>query len=282
MVTKKQHYYPRCLLKHFANEQDKVHVYINQSNKECEMSYSKVCAKNNSYESDEVIDNILESKLGDYESQMGSIIDDILKNILSDEVYISEEQQDFIYKYMWLQYIRTDSGRIKYIDMIENINSYIPRTRPIELEEINNNRDKIIKFNWLFKQEGVLEDLLERIVKPSAMTFHIAISEGNLLTSDNPIIGTNEWKQMILPISPYLCIEFQEDSINVSKNLVVMLAPEKTRYLNEATINTANYYVISNEPFNILQTHYIYNRFKNENWDFRYPHMQTKQIIDKN
>lgn len=275
MVTKKQHYYPRCLLKHFANEQDKVHVYINQSNKKCEMSYSKVCAKNNSYESDEVIDNILESKLGDYESQMGSIIDYILENIMSDELYISEEQQVFIFKYMYLQYIRTDSGRIKYIDMIENINSYKPRTRPIELEEINNNREKIIKFNWLFKQKGVLEGLLEKIDKPPTMNFHIAISKENLLTSDNPIIGTDEWKQMVLPISPYLCIEFQEDSMNVSKNLLVMLAPEKTRYLNEATINTANYYVISNEPFNILQTHYIYNRFKNENWDFRYPHMQS-------
>lgn len=33
MVTKKQHYYPRCLLKHFSDSQGKVNVYIHQANK---------------------------------------------------------------------------------------------------------------------------------------------------------------------------------------------------------------------------------------------------------
>ena len=30
------------------------------------------------------------------------------------------------------------------------------------------------------------------------MNFHIAISYENLLTSDNPVIGTDMWKRMIL------------------------------------------------------------------------------------
>ncbi len=31
--------------------------------------------------------------------------------------------------------------------------------------------------------------------KPSNMNFHIAISEDNLLTSDNPVIATDNWNQ---------------------------------------------------------------------------------------
>ena len=33
MVTKKQHYYPRSLIKHFANEDDKLYTYIRISNR---------------------------------------------------------------------------------------------------------------------------------------------------------------------------------------------------------------------------------------------------------
>lgn len=44
------------------------------------------------------------------------------------------------------------------------------------------------------------------------------------------------------------------------------MTQEKIRYVNEATINTANYFVISNERFSFAQESYIYNRFNNENW----------------
>lgn len=275
MTTKKQHYYPRCLLKHFANEKGKVQAYIRQANTITEMKYEKICATNYAYESDEAVDNILEGKLGNYESKLGPIIEYIIENITSNDLSISERQQKILYEYMWLQYLRTDAGRINFITMHENIFSYKPRVFPIELDEINDNKEKIIKFNRLFKQDGVLEKLLKIFKKPDNMNFHIALSEGNLLTSDNPIIGTDEWKQMILPISPNICIEFQEDSINSSNNLLVILEPEKTQYLNEATINTANYYIISYEPFTFIQNNYIYNRFNNHNWKLHKPHFNS-------
>ena len=40
MVTKKQHYYPRCLLKHFSDSQGEVNVYIHQANKLTKMKYA--------------------------------------------------------------------------------------------------------------------------------------------------------------------------------------------------------------------------------------------------
>ncbi len=278
MVTKQQHYYPRSLMKYFADEDGKVNTYIRQANRVRKMSYEKICSANYTYESNGIADNILENKLASYETKMGRIIDYIHNNITSDNFIVTKEQQKFLYLYMYLQYLRTDAGRINYISLIENIKSYIPRKGPIELDEIKENEEKIKKFNWLFKQEGVLEEHLKQYSKPDSMNFHIAISRNNILTSDNPVIGTDEWKQIIMPISPFLCIEFQDDSINVSKNVMVELSPEKIIYLNEATINTANYYIISHEPFTFSQNVYIYNRFMNKNWNFGKPHFKNYDL----
>ena len=125
------------------------------------MNYEKLCVSNFSYESDDVVDNILENKLSTYESKMGAIIDYILNNITAEDFSVTKEQQEFLYLYLWLQYLRTDAGRINFITMYENIFSYKPRTLPIELAEIKENQEKIKKFNKLFKQDGVLENYLQ-------------------------------------------------------------------------------------------------------------------------
>ncbi|WP_273450713.1 DUF4238 domain-containing protein [Streptococcus ferus] len=272
VMTKKQHYYPRCLLKHFADEHDKVNVYIRKANRVSKMNYEKICVSNYSYESDDGVDNILENKLAVYEEKMGSIIDYILKNITSPNFTVTNEQQEFLYQYMWLQYIRTDAGRINFVTVHENLFSYKPRTLPIELTEINDSTEKIKKFNKLFKQDRILESYLTLLKKPDTMNFHIAISEENLLTSDNPVIGTDEWRRIVLPICPFFCLEFTDSSIDVTQNMFTKLGPDNIRYLNEATINTANYFVISNKPFTLAQGTYLYNRFKNPNWTFSKPH----------
>lgn len=62
-MTKKQHYYPRCLLKYFADEYDEVNVYIRQANKLSKVNYERLCFSDYSYESDDTIDNILEISL---------------------------------------------------------------------------------------------------------------------------------------------------------------------------------------------------------------------------
>lgn len=282
MVTKKQHYYPRCLLKHFANDDKKVFVYIRKGNKEAYMNYERICASNCTYESDDQVDNVLEHKLGKYESKIEPIIDDIIKNYKTNNFSVSEEDQQELFQYLWLQYLRTDAGRIHFVNLFENIFSYKPRKEPIDLEEIEKkeNKDKIKRFNWVFKQGNKLERLLKSFRKTDTMNFHIARSMGNLLTSDNPVIGTNNWAQIMLPIAPRICIVFQHDIINSSKNLQVMLTPDKTRYLNEATINTGNYFIISNEDFSNKQREYIDNRFNNKNWRWSYPHVDNLNVLN--
>lgn len=277
MVTKQQHYYPRCLLKHFADEKGMVNVFIRQANKISKMKYEKLCSSNYSYESTEVIDNILENKLSIYESKMGAIVDFIINNFQEDDFTVSEEQQQILYQYLWLQYLRTDAGRINFMNMFENIFSFHPREYPIEIDEIKEKEEKIKNFNLLFKQKGVLEGFLRQFQKPKFMNFHLAISDENLLTSDNPVIGTDNWKQIIIPISPYMCIEFIDRTIDQTQTMIVMLTKEKIRYLNEATVNTANYFVISNESFSFSQSNYIYNRFNNPDWQIGEPHLKVTE-----
>ena len=274
-MTKKQHYYPRCLLKYFADEYDEVNVYIRQANKLSKVNYERLCFSDYSYESDDIIYNILENKLGHYEAKMGAIVNDILNHFSDEDFTVTREQQEFLYLYMWLQYLRTDAGRINFITMYENIFSHKPRTLPIELTEIKDNQEKIKNFNKLFKQDGVLESYLKNFEKPETMNFYIAISEDNLLTSDNPVIGTDGWKRIILPICPCLCIEFIDNSIDEAKTMFIKLTPDHIKYLNEATINTANYFVISNKPFTLSQNNYLYNRFNNKNWTFSKPHFNN-------
>uniref|UniRef100_UPI000ABD245D DUF4238 domain-containing protein n=1 Tax=Staphylococcus aureus TaxID=1280 RepID=UPI000ABD245D len=79
MFTTKQHYYPRCLFKHFANENKMKYVHIRQANKKSFMNYEKVCVATDAYETEDKVDNILENKLGVYESEIEKIIDYIIK-----------------------------------------------------------------------------------------------------------------------------------------------------------------------------------------------------------
>lgn len=271
-ITKKQHYYTRCLLKYFADDCREVNVYIRKANKLRKMNYESTCFSNYTYESEDTPDNILENKLSYYEAQMGAVIKYILSHFMDEDFVVTKEQQEFIYLYMHLQYLRTDAGRINFMTMYEDIFTYRPRTVPLELEDIQNNREKVTKFNKIFKQDGVLENYLKHLKKPDNMNFHIAISYENLLTSDNPVIGTDMWKRMILPISPFLAIEFTDNSIDEAQTMLVRLTPDNIEYLNQATINTANYFVISNKPFTLFQNNYLYNRFKNKNWTFGKPH----------
>ena len=57
-ITKKQHYYPRCLLKYFADDCREVNVYIRKANKLRKMNYESTCFSNYTYESEDTPDNI--------------------------------------------------------------------------------------------------------------------------------------------------------------------------------------------------------------------------------
>jgi len=283
MVVKKQHYYPRALLKHFANDDDKFYVYMRLAKDDPikYMNYEKVCSANHTYEGRSKdnkleIDNILEKKLSSLESKLNTIIEKIIETIKipwrgRPTVDINKEDIEFLFTYMYIQFIRTDRGRINFVQSLENMN-YTPRKYPIELEEIKNSKNEIIKFNNFFRQAGNFEKLLKALKKPKNMNFHIAI--GDFITSDNPVVATDNWRQIYMPISNNLCLEFQDDSCNCSDKIIVYMAIRKQKYINEAQIETANYCVISKKKFNICTRRYIRRRFTDPNWSKKSRHFK--------
>ncbi|KAA3422725.1 DUF4238 domain-containing protein, partial [Streptococcus pneumoniae] len=68
----------------------KVFVYIRQGDKIERMNYEKICASTYTYESDDQVDNVLEQKLGKYESKIEPIIDDIINNCMTNNFSVSK------------------------------------------------------------------------------------------------------------------------------------------------------------------------------------------------
>ncbi|MGX7112789.1 DUF4238 domain-containing protein [Gemella cuniculi] len=282
MGTDKQHYYPRTLLKHFANADNKFYVYIRlaSKNKFGYMRYDKVCAARYTYEGTSEnggldVDNKLEDELSSLEDKLGPIVDNILKTIkitrcCRPTVDINDEEIEFLYKYMIVQFFRTDRGRINFIRAAD-IN-YIPRKYPIDLQEIRDSKNEILEFNNEFKKEGKLEAILKIFKKPKSMHFHIVT--GNFITSDNPVIGMNDWKQMYMPISQDYCLGFQADEYSCSDNIIINMEKEKNKYLNESQIETANYFVISKCKFDSYTKFYIKNRFSDPDWSKKSRHFE--------
>lgn len=273
MVTKKQHYYPRTLIKHFANEDKRLYAFIRMENKVQYKNYQDVCYHNYTYEGSSGRDNILENKLSLLEGKLAPIIDKIVNNINQNRVSVNlkNTEIDFLYKYIFLQYIRTDSGRIRFIRGFGNM-KYISKKYQYKIDEINDSKNReILEFNDRFKQEGVLENLVNYIVKPNFMNFHIVIGE-NFITSDNPVIGLDEGMQLYMPISSNFCIAFQHDFVNCSREIPVEITSVKEKFINECQIETANYYIMSSKNFDLNTNWYIYRRFHEKDWEKKSKH----------
>ncbi|QIN26326.1 DUF4238 domain-containing protein [Staphylococcus chromogenes] len=284
MVTIKQHYYPRCLLKNFSNDRNKIYAYIPQNNIITLQNYENVCHSNKTYESDNVIDNILENELSSYETKMCSLTNNILSNVFKTNIdsisinkflkeksnglklfnydfLLSQEDKEFIFKYLLLQYLRTDYGRLNHMLILEQGSSYAPRTQPFNKDDIIENKDKLEEFNRLYKKGKNLKNLIDKFNIPEKVDLKIALSPINLLTSDNPVIFEGGFFQISMPISPYVTIEFIEKSILGTNNLFAILSNNKALYLNKCTITTSNYYVLSNIPFKKYQQVHLKNKY---------------------
>ena len=209
MVTKKQHYYPRSLLKHFADSTSKFYVYNCVANIEQYVHYESICYKKYTYEekiSDDriIVDNILENKLSRFEGEISEIVEHIVSS--RKPCILNQSEIETIWKYMFLQEIRTDSGRVR---LVSNFINHFSESRefPIELTEIKNNLENINIFNKVMKKDKNLESFLSFFKKPKQMNFHISIGNG-FLTSDNPVVSTfgppniPNGFQILMPISP--------------------------------------------------------------------------------
>lgn len=270
-IKKKQHYYPKFLMKYFANENGKLYTYIRKINKTQYIDYKLICAENYFYETDEVVDNILENKLSVYESTMALIVDKIMKEFYRKfeaedftlEIDLSNEEIDFIFKYLWIQYLRTDRGKTEFIRW-RFYKNYTFRKIPLDIEEIQESKNReILEFNRFFKVGNNLEEFFERFKKPDFINFHIVIGK-KFITSDNPVIGFYKNSKVCMPISENIYLEFTKS--NSYKHMIKCATEKQEKELNRGQIITANYFVISKEKFDMITDFHIYRRFQDPNF----------------
>lgn len=269
-IKKKQHYYPKFLMKYFANEDGKLYTYIRKVNQIKYLNYQKICSDKYFYETDEIVDNILENKFIGYESKMSLIVDKIIKEFerkietkdFTLEISLTDDEIDFIFKYLWIQYLRTDRGKIEFIRSTY-YKSYTSRKVPLDIDEIQESKNReILEFNRIFKVGNNLEEFFERFKKPDFINFHIVIGK-KFITSDNPVIGFNKNMKICMPISENIYLEFTKS--NSYKQMIKCATEKQEEELNRGQITTANYYVISKEKFDMITDFYIYRRFQDPN-----------------
>lgn len=178
--TRKQHYYPRFLLKYFANSDNKINAYVRYKDKFLTVNYKNVCCRRNAYETDEV-DNKLENKLSKYEEKMSIILNDLFLNNFNEP---SSEIKEFIMKFIILQYYRTDYGRLVFInhltDTFNNTHTLNPidyHVNPFTQIDIENESNKIKCFNDLFIQYDLLDCLCNNLhqieIHKNYLTFQV-------------------------------------------------------------------------------------------------------------
>lgn len=268
-VVKNQHVVPRAYLKLFENSGDCVFAY-NWKSRSCrEMKIEKVCSHKYTYEvSDDNVDNLLENQLSKLESQFMPSIHKILEHVDKGTLNRSCINSEICYKYMMLQYMRSDSGRVLMGRALSNLQ---PLDHHISLDEINQNKDKNQIFNARFKNENELEKTLNLLYDYYHPLIKVGISkERKFLTSDNPVIALYLAKyssaiKLVLPISPRVCLyciildseriyQYEQNTFpyEVSKDLAI-------KY-NQSIVNVSNYWVISQDKFDVIDYNLIYNR----------------------
>lgn len=112
-MIKSQHVVPRAYLKLFENSNNRVFAYNWKSDQYAEKIIEKVCAHNYTYEvSNNDVDNVLEIALSKLETKFMPSIHKILDHVDKGTLNRSCIDSEICYKYIMLQYMRSDSGRV--------------------------------------------------------------------------------------------------------------------------------------------------------------------------
>ena len=268
-MIKSQHVVPRAYLKLFENSNNRVFSYNWRSNLYAERIIEKVCEHNYTYEvSNNDVDNVLEIALSKLETKFMPSIHKILDHVDKGTLNRSCIDSEICYKYIMLQYMRSDSGRVL---MGRAMSKLSPLNHHISLDEIAQNKDKDQIFNIRFKNENELERTLNLFYYYDHPLIKVGVSkERKFLTSDNPVIAlylSNDGlaRKLVLPISPRVCLycaslDFERIYQNEQESFPYEINKDLAIKYNQSIINVSNYWIISQDRFDIIDWNSIYNR----------------------
>lgn len=262
MTVKNQHVVPRSYLKNFANARGKVFTYNFCSKLYEEKDINDVCSHRYTYEvSKNMIDNRLENEIAKLEDEYLPYIHLILHKFQNGNLKRSDVNHEILFKYMCLQYIRTDSGRVLRKRAEEDCE---PMDHHMSIDEIRERDRYRREFNQTFKIEGTLQRELDIQYLIHRCTVRIGVTKNQkFLTSDNPVFTLylsetdKTIVKMVMPISSNVCIYcFYGDRHRLYQDeqdtFPFIVSDQLAMNYNQALINVSNYWVISQIPFNTI------------------------------
>ena len=274
-IKKKQHYYPRCLLKHFADDNQKVHEYNVRAKVFRYVKYDSICYHNYTYEAGKnssTADNLLEDQFAQYEAKVGPIVENIIEHCLDKDFRITTRHRKDLIDYFLLQTIRTDAGRLKFMNNLKYRWGY-EKEGVVTNEEIVLGESKIREFNEIYKSNNGLKQILEIYEKGyKHLNLKIGVTNAEIITSDTPTLTSlgKDKNSLVyyMPISSNLVLIFEYKKAKIIYDFEELVFPvhySTVNWINLAVINTANYSIISKNDFNVALAGYIKKVFEKSN-----------------
>lgn len=272
MIKRNQHVIPRCYLKHFKNNEGLVYAYNVIGERFLKTNINHVCSHKDAYETFDKIDNILENDIAMIEENLSPYLDDLIFKALNGNLKREDIDNHKLFKYIMLLQLRTDSNRILFTRALFG---YEGMDHHMNIDELKENEIFLRLFNVKFKQKGALNSTLDDWYKKTKPEIRIGITKKDrFITSDNPVVLfyiPNETDYVaikhVLPICPNVCIYFFGlDKIGISKekqvNFPYMIENDTVQGYNQVIIKAANFWIVSSNPFNVIQQQGLFQRFK--------------------
>lgn len=262
MVAKDQHIVPRGHLKNFSDNKNRVWAYQFVEGKVCKKSIKETCHHNYAYEVSKTdVDNILENYLGNCEKISIPLIDKLIKNKMINEKILDENELKNLFKFVFLQLWRTESGRILFFTIFKSLdNDFVEPRGHMSLKEIKENEILVNKSNLWARDNLVDFDKYIQCIWDafrSNIRFGLYISKYPLLmTSDNPVIvrvlpdcKSPSIMVMKIALNPYILLSIEISLINSiqDKFFNLELSENEANIFNRNLFSNSNYWFICSE-----------------------------------
>ena len=191
--TKRQHYVQREYIKNFCiNDTDLVYAYNVCAGNEKKLKSTSLCVIKEMYEISGNLDNRIENHLKEFEDkgieQIKKIID---FESINDDIFTNEDLKS-LYRYVFLQLIRTKSGQLVFQSIKENLDlKFSKPSKHVSNSELYKNSEIINRnIKWIHDNMNEFDDVIDSlwIAFHDSMRFGLYVSEKPLLiTSDCPV-----------------------------------------------------------------------------------------------
>lgn len=278
--TRRQHYVQRLYLENFCiNNSEYINAYNIKTGLEQNLKSKNLCVIKDMYEINGVVDNKIEKHIKEYEDKGIVQINKIIETKTINSELLSKQDLEDLYKYVFLQLMRTKSGQLIFQSIKESLVFDFSKARKhVSNDELCKNKNIIERnINWIHDNVNEFDSVIDSLwsVFHNSIRFGLyASNQALLITADNPVYTD------IIPslTCPYLCYFKMALSPKILLNIEILLQrgkiKEENRFFkceltsdiannfNNKIISNANYWVMSSNTFSNSQKQILKEQHK--------------------